>query len=51
MGKLGGLVWGVQGDLGSVCSSLILILQRQEAGLEIEPDSQFRETLRSDFSS
>ena len=50
MGKLGGLVWGVHGD-GLSMQLFDLILQRQEAGLEIEPDSQFRETLRSDFSS
>ena len=51
MGKLGGFVLGVQGTLASICSSLILTLQIQEAGLVIEPGSEFRETLRSDFSS
>ena len=42
-------LWGGSRETGSVCSSLILILQRQETGLEIEPDSQFRETSRYDF--
>lgn len=35
----------------SMCSSWLLTLQREEAGLGIEPDSKFRETLRSEFSS
>lgn len=45
------LCWVSRKPSVSIRSSLILTLQRQEAGLEIEPDSEFRETLRSDFSS
>lgn len=37
--------------LVSVCSSLILTLQSEEVGLEIKPDSEFRERMISDFSS
>lgn len=32
----------------SVCGGLLLSLQRQEAGLDTEPDLEFREIMKSD---
>lgn len=48
-GEEEGLVLGDREPLLSVCSCLILSLQRQEAGLDSEPDSEFREILKLDF--
>lgn len=51
LGKWEALVWVSRERLFSICSTLLLKLQRQESGLDTEPDPEFRETLRSDFSS
>lgn len=48
-GEMEGLVLADREPLLSVCSCLFLSLQRQEAELDTEPVSEFREILKLDF--